>query len=114
MKKEYIYTVYSKSENDSESKIKILNKAFKIEKDAYIYALSKIKTIINVIKNDIYEKKGSKIMPTVFTSMVDTLFIMKEGNYIDQYDHFLKNYKKFFNELNMEPIMFFISCHELI
>jgi len=103
--KEYIYIVYNKS-ND---KIKILNKAFKQEKDAYIYALSKIKTIIYIIKNDI-----GKVLPTPFTSMIDTLFLMKEGDNIDQYDHFLKNYKQFFNELNIEPTIFLISRHELI
>lgn len=105
----HIYAVYCKDE----SGITILKKAYKSKAQAYRYVINKIKTLLNIINEDFKQNSESRILP-VGAQVVYTVFHMKEGNDIDQYEYFKENYVKFFQYAARKPVMFFVSTLELV
>jgi hypothetical protein len=105
----HIYAIYCKDE----SGITILKKAYKSKVQAYTYALNKIRTLLNIINEDYKHNSESRILP-VGAQVIYTLFQMKNGNDIDQYEYFKENYVKFFQHVARKPVMFYVSTLELI
>ena len=104
----HIYVIYCKDENG----ITILKKAYKSKFEAYKYAISKITTLLNIIDTE-FKNSEKRVLPFPSQAIL-TLYKMKEGNHIDQYDYFKENYTKFFHYIGKNPIMFFVSTLELI
>jgi hypothetical protein len=102
----FIYCVYCKDDNG----ITILKKAYKSKLAAYNYAITKITTLLNIINN---EFKQTKPLP-VNAQVIYTLFNMKHGDYIDQYEYFKQHYIKFFQFVAKPPVMFFVCKLQLI
>lgn len=103
-----IYAVYCKDENG----ITILKKAYKSRLDAYKYVISKIITLLNIIDTE-FKSSENRILP-VGAQVIFTLFHMKDGSYIEQYDYFKDNYKNFFRYVGKPAIMFFVSPLQLV
>jgi len=104
----FIYCVYCKDDNG----ITILKKAYKSKLAAYTYAITKITTLLNIISNE-FKQSPTKILPTN-AQVIYTLFNLKDGNYIEQYNYFKENYIKFFQYVAKPPIMFFVCTLQLI
>jgi hypothetical protein len=105
----HIYAVYCKDE----SGITILKKAYKSKAQAYRYVITKIKTLLNIINEDYKQNSENHILP-VGAQVVYTIFNMKEGNDIEQYEYFKENHIKFFQHVAKKPVMFYVSTLELI
>jgi hypothetical protein len=103
-----IYAVYCKDENG----ITILKKAYKSRLDAYKYVISKITTLLNIIDTE-FRASDKRILP-VGAQVIFTVYKMKEGSYIEQYEYFTENYKNFFRHVGKPPIMFFVSPLQLV
>lgn len=103
-----IYAVYCKDENG----ITILKKAYKSKLEAYKYVISKITTLLNIIDTE-FKSSEKRILP-VGAQVIFTLYKMKEGNYMEQYEYFKDNYTNFFRYVGKPPIMFFVSPLQLV
>lgn len=105
----HIYTVYCKDENG----ITILNKAYKSKERAYKYVINKITTLLNIINDDYIKNSENHILP-ISAQLIYTLFKMKEGDDILQYEYFKEHHSKFFQYVARKPVMFYVSKLELI
>lgn len=105
----HIYAIYCKDD----SGVTILKKAYKSKTQAYSYAVNKIKTLLNIINEDFKQNSENRILP-VGAQVIYTLFNMKEGYDIDQYEYFKENYIKFFQYTARKPVMFYVSTLQLI
>lgn len=103
-----VYVVFCKDEKG----ITILKKAYKSKIAAYTYAVSKITTLLNIIDNE-FKQSDKNILP-IGAQVIFTLYKMKEGNTLEQYEYFKENHKKFFQHVARHPIMFFVSTLDLI
>lgn len=108
---ESIYIVYCLDNQIQNNGVTILKKAFKIEQNAYDYALQKISKLLDIISNE-YKQSDNKILP-VGAQVIYTLFQMKQGNGNEQYEYFKDNYKMFFKYILRDPIMFYVSKLQL-
>jgi len=104
-----IYSVYCKDENG----ITLLKKAYKSKLDACRYATNKITTLLNIIYNDFKNNSEYNILP-VGAQSIYTLYNMKKGNEIEQYEYFKDHHLIFFEYVQRKPIMFYVSTLELI
>jgi hypothetical protein len=104
----HIYAVYCKDE----SGINLLKKAYKSKSIAYKYVMNKITTLLNIIDEEFKQNSQHHILP-VGAQVIYTLYKMKEGNYIEQYEYFKENHIKFFQYTARKPIMFYVSTLEL-
>lgn len=104
-----IYVVYCKDENG----ITILKKAYKSEEKAYAYAVSKITTLLNIIDKEFKDDSVNHILP-VGAQVIFTLYKIKDGDTLSQYEYFKENHKKFFQYVVRHPIMFYVSKLDLI
>lgn len=104
----HIYAVYCKDE----SGITLLKKAYKSKSIAYKYVMNKITTLLNIIDVEFKQNSQHSILP-VGAQVIYTLYKMKEGNYIEQYEYFKENHIKFFQYIARKPIMFYVSTLEL-
>jgi hypothetical protein len=103
-----IYVVFCKDENG----VNILKKAYKSKYEAYKYANSKITTLLNII-DDEFKHSDKHILP-VGAQVIFTLYKMKDGSCMEQYEYFKENYKNFFRHVGKPPIMFLVSTLDLI
>jgi hypothetical protein len=104
-----IYAIFCKDE----SGITILNKAYKTKSQAYKYAVNKITSLLNIINEDFVNNSENHILP-MGAQIIYTLYNMKNGNDISQYEYFNENHIKFFKHIKRHPIMFYVSTLELI
>ena len=104
----FIYSIYCKDE----SGITILKKAYKSKLAAYTYAITKITTLLNII-NDEFKQTNTRTLPTN-AQIIYTLFKLKDGDFIEQYNYFKEHYIKFFQYVAKPPIMFFVCTLQLI
>jgi len=103
-----VYCVYCKDN----SGITILKKAYINESDAYTYVIKKITTLLDII-NEEFKHTRNKILP-VNAQVIYTLFKLKSGNDIEQYNYFKDNHVKFFQYVTKPPVMFFVCPLQLI
>lgn len=100
----HIFTVYCRDL----SGVTLLNKAFKCKEYAYMYAVTKITNLLEIIN---LEYKDC-IMPLRATVIFANY--KSKHNDIEKYNYFKDNYKNFFNLVLRDPIMFFVSVLLLI
>jgi hypothetical protein len=105
----HIYAIYCKDE----SGVTLLKKAYKSKSQAYSYAVNKITTLVNIINEDYKKNSETHILP-ISAQVIYTIFMMKSGNDLEQYEYFKENYVKFFKYVSHKPVMFYVSTLELI
>jgi hypothetical protein len=104
----HIYAVYCKDE----SGIHLLKTAYNSKSIAYEYVVNKITTLLNIIDEEFKQNSQSHMLP-IGAHVIYTLYKMKTGNHIEQYEYFKENHIKFFNYTDRKPIMFYVSTLEL-
>lgn len=104
----HIYAVYCKDN----SGINILKKAYKSKSQAYTYVINKINTLLNIIDEEFKQISKHNVLP-VGAQVIYTLYKMKQGNDLEQYEYFKDNHIKFFQYTARQPIMFYVSKLDL-